>query len=444
MAADLEIADVVCVTPAGRRSGTLVVEGGRITGLADAPTGRARRTISGDGLMALPGMVELHAHFMEPGPTEREDFAHGSAAAAVGGVTCVAEHTHFWPVTTADALEEKRRSLDGRSLVDFVLGAHADPETLGRVGELKEAGAAFVKAFTCSTHGMHGLSSDEQLALLRSARDADMRVLVHCEDEALTAGAERRLRAALREDYGILPDWRTPEAELAAVAVTALLSRLTGARVTIAHASQPEVVELVAAERARGARLDVETCPQYLLLDQDDVVARGPTGKFTPPARPAPAADRLWEMLRDGRIDLVSSDHAPSTLDQKHDGSIWDCPFGLPGVETTLPVLLDGAIGGRIAVERLIELYSSGPARALGLAHRKGALAPGFDADIVLVDLQASRTLADEQIVSKAGWTPYAGRTLRGAVAMTFVRGELVAEHGRPVADHGRGREVRP
>ena len=157
--ADLEITDALLVTPGGERRGTLVVDDGRITGIAERPSGRARRTIDADGLVALPGMVDAHVHFMEPGPTEREDFAHGSAAAAAAGVTCVAEHTHGWPVTTAEELREKAAHLAGRSVVDFALGAHASPDTLGAAGELREAGAAFVKAFTCTTHGIEGLDS---------------------------------------------------------------------------------------------------------------------------------------------------------------------------------------------------------------------------------------------------------------------------------------------
>jgi dihydroorotase len=444
VSADLEITGALLVTPGGERRGTLVVEDGRIAGIADAPSGRARRTIEADGLVALPGMVDAHVHFMEPGPTDREDFAHGSAAAAAAGVTCVAEHTHGWPVTTAEGLREKAGHLAGRSVVDFALGAHASPDTLGAAGELREAGAAFVKAFTCTTHGIEGLDAARQLALLRAAAGAGVRVLAHCEDEALTAAAERELRGALRKDFGVLPLWRSAEAELVATSATALLARLTGARVTIAHASQPEVVETVVRERAKGARLDVETCPQYLLLDEADVVEHGPTRKFTPPARPAPAADGLWDLLESGAIDMLSSDHAPSTLAQKHDGDIWECPFGLPGVDTTLPLMLDAVARGRLSLRRLATVYSATPAAVLGLGGRKGALAPGADADVVLVDLDGRRTLADEQVVSKAGWTPYAGLQLRGSVVATLLRGETVAEHGRPVAGPGTGSFLAP
>ncbi|UUY02821.1 dihydroorotase family protein [Svornostia abyssi] len=441
----LEIADALLVTPAGRRHGTIVVgDDGRIAELRDRPSGRASRVIDADGLVALPGMVDQHVHFMEPGPTAREDFAHGSAAAAVAGVTCVAEHTHGWPVTTPALLREKTAHLEGRSLVDYALGAHATPDTLEDAGALRDAGAAFVKAFTCTTHGIEGLDPDQQLRLLRACAEAGMRVLAHCEDESITAGAERRLRHALRDDYGVLPAWRSSEAELTAVVVTALLARLTRARLTIAHASQPEVVELVLRERARGAALDVETCPQYLLLDEDDVVAHGPTRKFTPPARPAPAQEELWDLLRDGAVALLSSDHAPSTLAQKAEGDIFDCPFGLPGIDTTLPLMLDAVHRGRLDYERLVAVYSAGPAAALGLGAHKGALAVGHDADIALIDPTARRTLRDEDVRSKAGWTPYAGRDVHGGVAMTFVRGTLVAEHGEVVADPGAGRWARP
>jgi dihydroorotase-like cyclic amidohydrolase len=347
-------------------------------------------------------------------------------------------------VTTAARLHEKAGHLEGRSLVDFVLGAHASPDELDRVGPLREAGAAFVKAFTCTTHGIQGLDPDQQLRLLRSAAAAGIRVIAHCEDESITAAAERRLREALREDYGVLPAWRAAEAELVSAAVTVMIARITGARVTIAHASQPEVVELVAHARGLGAALDVETCPQYLLLDEDDVVAHGPTRKFTPPARPAPAAEQLWDHVRAGTIGLLSSDHAPSTLAQKADGDIWSCPFGLPGIETTLPLLLDAVLRGDLTYERLVAAYSAGPAAALGLRGRKGELSLGADADVVLVDPAGARTLRNEDVVSKAGWTPYAGRRLRGTVAMTFVRGQLVAEAGRPVADVGAGRFTRP
>ena len=301
MGADLEITGALLVTPEGERRGTLVVEDGRIAGIAERPSGRARRTIDADGLVALPGMVDSHVHFMEPGPTEREDFAHGSAAAAAAGVTCVAEHTHGWPVTTADELRDKAAHLAGRSVVDFALGAHASPDTLGAAGELRAAGAAFVKAFTCTTHGIEGLDSARQLALLRAAARAGIRVLAHCEDEAMTAAAERELRGALRDDFGVLPLWRSPEAELVAAAATTLLARITGARVTIAHASQPEVVELVERERARARAWTWRPARSTCCSTRRRSSATGPRASSRRPRgrRPPPTGcGRCWSPAR--------------------------------------------------------------------------------------------------------------------------------------------------
>jgi len=442
MSADLEITGATLVEPEGRRQVTIAVEDGRVSALLPGPSGRASRTIDADGLLALPGMIDEHVHFMDPGDTSREDFVCGSAAAAAGGITTVVEHTHGSPVLTAADLRAKAEHLRARSHVDFGLAAHVFPESIHRVAELCAAGVAMFKCFMCTTHGVPGLSASQLLALLRVAAAHDARVLVHCEDESITAAAEAQLRSDLREDAGIIPAWRSSEAELVATATVALLARLTGARVTIAHASQPDVVDLVARERALGARLTVECCPQYLLISEAEVVRLGATRKFTPPARPEPAGERLWQALASGRIDVMASDHAPSTLAQKAAGSIWECPFGLPGVDTTLTLLLDAAHRGQISLERVVEVYSRAPARELGLGARKGTLAPGADADIVLVDPTARWVIRDEGIRSRAGWSPYAGRAVTGRVELTLVRGAVVYAHGRIESAPGAGRQV--
>ena len=379
---------------------------------------------------------------MDPGDNAREDFIRGSSAAAVGGVTTVVEHTHSHPVLTVDDLRQKREYLADRSVIDFGLMAHVFPDTIEHVPDLWKEGVAMFKAFTCTTHGVPGLLPDDVLRFFRSLSEHGARALVHCEDEFITEDNEERLRAALRDDYGVIPEWRSVEAELVAVNTVALLSRLTGATVTVAHASQPEVVDLVNRERDLGAKLSIESCPQYFYFDTDEVRKHGPTRKFTPPAREAPAGDLLWECLRREEIDLISTDHAPSTMDQKFGSDIWDCPFGLPGVETTLTMLLNAAAEGRITFETIVRSYSETPARLLGLYPRKGAIQPGSDADIVLVDPEEDHVLKNENIVSMAGWTPFDGRRVKGRPVMTFLRGALIAERGGVVADPGVGRFV--
>lgn len=439
MGFETEIVNATIVVPEGRYQGTIAITDGRIAAILEEPSGSAERAIDAEGLIAFPGMVDQHVHFMDPGDNAREDFIHGSSAAAVGGVTTVVEHTHSNPVLTADDLRQKREYLADRSVVDFGLMAHVFPDTIENVPSLWEEGVAMFKAFTCTTHGVPGLLPDDVLRLFRSLSENGARALVHCEDEFITEDNEERLRAALRDDYGIIPEWRSVEAEMVAVNTVALLARLTGANVTVAHASQPEVVDLVNRERELGANLSVESCPQYFYLDAEEVRKHGPTRKFTPPAREVPAGDLMWERLARGEIDLISTDHAPSTMDQKFGSDIWDCPFGLPGVETTLTMLLNAAAEEKLTLEAIVRAYSETPARLLGLYPRKGAIQPGSDADIVLVDPEEDHVLKNEDIVSKARWTPFDGRHVKGRPVMTLLRGHLVAERGHVVADPGFG-----
>jgi dihydroorotase-like cyclic amidohydrolase len=212
----------------------------------------------------------------------------------------------------------------------------------------------------------------------------------------------------------------------------------------IAHASSPEILSLVERERREGARILVESCPQYLLLREEDLLEFGPFRKFTPPARARTTRDleQMWDALAAGRINHISTDHAPSTAEQKTGGSIWDVHFGLPGVDTTLPVLLDAAHAGRISYERVVECYSDAPARAYGLWPRKGALREGSDADVILVDPDRRWTVRVEDVVSRAGWSPYAGRTLVGGAVATYLRGQLVAEQRKTTREPGTGRFV--
>ena len=430
---DLLITGATVVTPEGRRRANVAVQDGRIqsvgTGLRPA-----RSTVDAGGLLVLPGGVDTHVHLMDPGSTGREDFPTGTAAAAAAGVTTIIEHSHGQPVRTTADLHAKLDYLTGRSHVDYGLAAHAWPGAAAEVGPLWAAGVAFFKVFTCTTHGIPGHDAAALKAHLRETALAGAVSLMHCEDESLTAAAEQELRAARRDDPGLLLDWRNRDAELVATAVAALLVRRAGTRATIAHVSNPEVAEYVAAERRRGGQIAIESCPQYFLLREDEVHEHGALRKFTPPARARIDADeaRMWQLLRDGLLTHISTDHAPSTLEQKRAGDIWNVHFGLPGLDSTFALLLDAASQGKLAYEDVARVYSETPSRIYGLWPRKGSLLPGADADLALVDPTATRTLCDADVISKAGWTPYAGRTVTGRVVRTYLRGQLVAEDGAP------------
>ncbi len=437
---DLAITGGTIVTGSGRTQAHLYVQDGRIAGLSTERL-EARRVIDAAGLHILPGMIDGHLHFQDPGDTSREDFIHGTAAAAAGGTTTVIEHTHSDPVRTPAFLREKIEHLKARSLLDFGLAAHVWPEDLGGIAALWAAGVQFFKVFTCTTHGVPALLPGPLFEFLQRLREVEGLCLIHCEDESMTEHNERRLRAAGRIDPGVLLQWRTREAEQTAAGAVALLARLTGARTVIAHASHPAIAETARRERSAGARLWVETCPQYLYLREEEVYEHGPFRKFTPPARSGAEAEGLWRALAAGDVTHISTDHAPSTRAQKEEGlhNIWDCHFGLPGAQTTLTMLLEGATTGRLTLERVVQLTAEEPARLYRLWPRKGSLLPGADADLVLVDLSAVRVLSDAEMVSKAGWTPFAGVQVHSRPVFTLSRGTVVAQDGRAAADPGAG-----
>ncbi|HEY9473950.1 MAG TPA: amidohydrolase family protein [Mycobacteriales bacterium] len=431
---DLLITGATVVGPDGRRQVQVGVADGRIAYVGpDRPA--ARSTVDAAGLLLLPGGVDTHVHLMDPGSTEREDFPAGTSAAAAAGVTTIVEHSHGNPVRRVEDLRVKVDYLRGRSNVDFGLAAHAWPGAAEAVAPLWEAGVTFFKVFTCTTHGVPGHDAAALRTHLRRTAEVGAVTLMHCEDESLTSAAEKELRAAGRQDAGLLLDWRNRDAELVAAAVAAMLVRRTGARATLAHVSNSEVARYVQAERERGARLAVESCPQYFILRENEVHQHGALRKFTPPARARvdDDEDQMWRLLRSGVLTHMSSDHAPATLEQKRAGDIWQVHFGLPGLDSTYALLLDAAARGRLAYEDVVRVYCQAPAQAYGLWPRKGSLLPGADADLVLVDPGVRRTLRDADVLSKAGWTPYDGREVTGRVVRTYLRGEPVARDGVPV-----------
>jgi dihydroorotase (multifunctional complex type) len=411
------------------------IRGGRIAEVSRGSGHDAAEEIDAAGLLVLPGMVDTHVHLMEPGDPSRENFVAGSSAAAANGVTTIVEHTHSWPVTTVDRLTEKLAVLAGRSHVDYGLSAHLWPDNAGQLAGLWQAGVVFFKIFTCSTHGIEAAGSDRLLTVLAELARLRASSLIHCEDELITAQNERLLRQQGRDDGGVIPAWRSREAEVVAVAVASTLARLTTARVTIAHVSHPGALEVLESERQRGAAIAAESCPQYFYLREQEVDELGALRKFTPPARARTAADEdaIWAAFNSGRISHLSTDHAPATREQKAAG-IWDAHFGLPGLDTTLPLMIDAALSGRTTLERVAEAYAEAPARWYGIPG-KGRIAPGLDADLVLVDPLGTRTLTDAGVLSLAGWTPYAGRRVRGAIRRVLLRGVTIAVEGKPTAE---------
>ena len=440
-AAEVAIRGGTVWSPQGARRADLYLSGGRVLAVGGLPR-RAATSIDAAGLWVMPGIVDGHVHIPDPIRSDREDFASGTAAAASNGTTFLLEHHHSAPVLDAEALAGKSRYLSGRLHVDVGLIGAVHPANVASLGALWEAGAYAFKLFTCALHGAPAVTGEVLARALQEVASFDGLVLTHCEDEEMTEASGRRLREAGATGGEALLAWRTLEAELSAAGAMAEALRASGARAVIAHASHPEVVDRLRAARDAGARLLIESCPHYLWLTDDDVRARGPWAKCTPPARSEEARAELWRRVAAREIDLISADHAPTTIEEKRAGEsdIWECPFGLPGVETTLSAMLTGVAEGLVGMPAVVALMCEGPARAYGIYPRKGALLPGSDGDVVLVDPASERTVRRGEVLTKAGWSAFEGRRLTGRAVRTLVRGVTVYEEGALPAGPGHGR----
>jgi dihydroorotase (multifunctional complex type) len=445
MKADFAIINGLLVDSKSIYPGVLYIREGKIVGITQAPENHPSEVIDAHGLYILPGAIDGHVHMMDPGYTEREDFITGTRAAARGGVTTVIDHHRTEPqVFGAKELLGKKEYLKTRSIVDFGLLGGLSLTNLGNLRGLWEAGALGFKGFTCELHEADALRIGNLMEILQEIRKFNGVALFHCEDDSLLKKTEERLRKQGRKDPLSVSEWRSPEAEELAVRALIYAARKTGARVAVAHTSLPSLVLEQAAARAQGVCIYTETCAQYLYLTEEDLKAKGPFAKFTPPPRKKEEVEKMGWCLAQGLIDMVNSDHCPYPRSDKEAGleDIWRAPFGIPGVETAISILLDGVATGKWTLSQVVEVRSEKPAMIYGLAGQKGFLRLGNDADLIFVDLKRKRRLEDTQILSKCGWTPYHGKEMTGDVALTMVRGKVVMREGKVIGEPGWGRFI--
>jgi len=450
MAYDLAVQGGTLLTADDTFEATLAVDDGRIAGLLDPDsTVEAERVVGATGKHILPGGIDPHVHMMDPDDTHREDFPSGTAAAAAGGITTVGDqhrHPKDPPVIRPDVLEAKREHLANRARIDYGLIAGGHPDNVEQIEGLEAAGALAYKSFTCNVHGVPALQSDYQLELYREISRVGGISMVHPEDERILNANEKKINESGRTDGSILPDWHTREAEQVACSTTTRIAKLTNTPFWFAHLSHPEVVDMVTQAKEMGVDAYAETCARYLYMTEEDVVERAPWIWFTPPPRSETERQGLWERLDNGDIDMINADHAPATREQVRQGedNVRDAPFHYEGVETVLPLLLNGANEGKVELTRIAEVFSTNPARVTGLYPRKGSLRVGTDADFTIVDMDRERTLRDEDVLTKCGWTPYDGMQIQGVIEATYVRGTPIVDDGEVVGETGYGTFVSP
>ncbi|OGN86842.1 MAG: allantoinase [Chloroflexi bacterium GWC2_73_18] len=447
---------VVC--PGGAVRADLLVSDGRIAGLADPPAGwEADERINADGLVVLPGAIDGHTHFMlldpelgEPDPDEFEGFTNGGRGAAAGGVTTCVEMPQGFPPATNGLIHRRKRELAERdAIVDFALwGGVRGGQTAQEVFEQIDAGAAGFKALMCNSDPTFaGVDDAQLLATLEVLRETPLMLGLHAESDALLQNGLRRMAQAGRRDPLAHAESRPPMIEIEAVNRAVFFAEQTGGWVHIIHLSTPEAAELIGRARSRGVRATCETCPQYLVLDLDDLARLGPYARCAPAIRDRGRVERMWEYVADGTIDAITSDHCGFTVESKERGraDIFAAPNGLTGIQTLLPLVVSEGRRRGLSWERIAELTATGPARLWQLAPRKGAIRLGADADLVLLDPERVWTVHPGELLHTHRWTPYEGRQLRGRVVRTLVRGVTVYRDDAPeriLVEPGFGRFV--
>ena len=432
---DLLIRGGLAVTPSGIVAADIGVKDGRITAIGVSAQAPAAEIFEANGLHILPGVIDTHVHFREPGNLEKEDMETGSRAAVLGGVTAVFEMPNTNPPTTTRLLiEDKLKRAAKRMHCDHAFYVGASMQNIGALGELERLpGVAGVKAFLGSSTG--SLLLDQEDAILAALKSGRRRMAVHSEDEARLRA---RAKLAMPGDPATHPVWRDVETARLSTERVLKLARLAGRRLHLLHVTSAEELPLIAAARDFAT---AEAAVPHLTLSAPECYERlGTYAQINPPIREARHREALWQAVAQGLIDVVGSDHAPHTRADK-DGIYPQTASGLTGVQTLVTLMLDAVNAGRLSLERFTDLTSGGPARIFGIAG-KGRIALGYDADFTIVDLKASRRIENRAIASRCGWTPYDGVQTTGWPVATMLCGRSVMRDGA-VLDAPCGRPLR-
>ncbi|WP_437203660.1 dihydroorotase [Planctomicrobium sp. SH664] len=425
------ISNARCVLPEGVRQVDLLLEGERILAIDPPATARRDETIDARGLHVLPGVIDDQVHFREPGLEHKEDLQTGSWACARGGVTTFLEMPNTNPATvTLAALHDKLDRAASKSVVNygFYIGATAD-----NLDVLQQAQRTpGIKIFIGSSTG--NLLVDEQSALERIFAETTLPICAHCEDESTVRTNKARFSGSTDvADHSRIRDHVAAQIATRRAVDLAIRHRH---RFHVLHVSTAEEVAFL---RGRPHWVTAEACPHHLFFQVEDYARLGTLVQMNPSIKTAADNAALWEGLRDGTIEVIATDHAPHTLSEKQQ-AYPQSPSGLPAVENSLLLMLDAAHRGLCTLEQVVEWMCAAPARVWSIA-RKGAIREGFDADLVLVDLQKTHTVRNAEQLTKSGWSPWDGVTLQGSIERTVVMGSTACVDGKIVATT-RGQEA--
>jgi dihydroorotase len=444
--ADLVIDNGTVVSAESTIKASVAIKDGAIlaVGAADAMP-RAREILDATGLHLLPGAIDDHVHFRDPGYPHKEDFASGTIAAAFGGVTTVFDMPNTLPtVENAEALAAKHAIAAEKAHVDYGLYAVLGESSIAHVPELIEGGVIGFKLYMGNTFGrIPTPSTGAMLEAFEVVAPTGKRISLHAETNSVMERREGKLRQAGRVDPLAHVDSRPDVVAIEAVSRAAVLAEWTGARAHVLHISSAAELRPLAEAKARGVDISGETCPHYLLLSTENYARCGGIIRVNPPVREAHNQEPLWAALAEGTIDVIATDHAPHSLEEKTRNDIWTVDCGFAGVETQMPLMLTAIAGGRGSICDYVRWSAANPAKLWGLYPRKGVIQPGADADIAIVDLNRRWTIWDAEAHSIAKVTPWNGRQVQGLPLHTIVRGRFVVKDRKlQTGTRGWGRSV--
>jgi allantoinase len=441
---DLIIRGGKVVTPDGVADLEIAVAEGRIVELGPSISGRATEEVDATGLHVFPGVIDAHVHFNEPGRTEWEGFATGSSALAAGGGTCFFDMplNSSPPTLDGESFDLKLAAARANALTDFALWGGLTPNNLDKLEELADRGVVGFKAFMCNS-GIEDFPTADDYTLYRGMQVAarlGLVVAVHAENDAITKGLAAE--AAQRGETGALDYVRSRPviAEVEAIKRAIEFAYETRCQLHIVHVSSNDGA-WDAHSASNGGQITYETCPHYFLLTEDDLTSIGATAKCAPPLRKRRDAENFEFLFKTGEISFIASDHSPSPPSMKRGDNFFNVWGGIASVQTTLSAMFE--VEPPLPVESVAAYTASHVARRFGITG-KGTVAVGSDADLALVDLWERYELTRDMLLDRHKLSPYVGRTFRGLVRRTIVRGHTVFQDGRIVAGEFRGRLVRP
>jgi allantoinase len=419
------------VTSDGPVRADIVISGGRIAALmTDAGPRDDAEIIDAAGLVVVPGGVDVHTHFRVPDPRMVEGFDTGSQAALAGGVTTAIEMPQAAPTaTTGEVVRQKKGLVEEHARIDIALWGGVIGQSIEDVQAMLDEGVVALKAFMpASSPSFPHINDATMHEIFELIAGSEVPFGLHCENDALLQAGIARLQAAGRTDPLAHAESRPPLVETEAINRAIFFAEVTGGRLYVCHCATADGLELIREARGRGVWVEVETCPQYLLLDLSDLEAQGPWGRCAPAIRARDEVERIWEGVFDGTIDVISSDHAPYTVEEKRPGeqNIWDSPLGCNMVQTMYPSVLDEMVHRRgLSLNQFVDLTATNPARIFGLYPRKGAIQVGSDADLTLYDLERPWTVRGSEMLHRNKWTPFEGKTIGVTAVKTLVRGDV-------------------